>query len=525
MPVTAQTLASGKYSNIVIPSNYTELYALFSPSELAEIVQIKRFFECTEGDKTYRDALQTGSFSDEQLAHLKLVGVMFDINDLSILWQDTAFIDLVFKEIHTLESVDDLPEDMLETLRQYPLLMLWLRFSYLKLKMHSTHKEVVLRRAFGRSQKYSIWRQRRIEATKSELGYYGESIDHPVLAIELGVGCSIGCYFCAFDAPRLSQVFDYNVPENRQLFRHVAESLHNLLGDPVGHALLYWSTEPKDNPHYVDFMEIYREITGRVVCTATASSDETWIRNLITHYRSFPAPWPRISVLTKKIMHRLHEQFTPDDFRDVSLLMQQRDSEEARAKVPGGRPKMLKKLDETTDIRDNPEQDLRQATVPQGSIACVSGFLINMVNKTVKLISPCYTTDQYPYGYRVFDEAVFENAADFDRIINQMVDRKMPLSPYRDMPMRFRDDLRYLEQDNGFQLVSRHKVHRFHDNDILKPLGKLIAQGDLTHRQICEILMDQHGLNPMLVLATIKNMFNKGLLDELPVNCQTVELV
>lgn len=62
MSVTAQALAPGKYANIVIPSNYIELYALFSPSELAEIVQIKRFFECTEGDKSYRDALQTGFF-------------------------------------------------------------------------------------------------------------------------------------------------------------------------------------------------------------------------------------------------------------------------------------------------------------------------------------------------------------------------------------------------------------------------------------------------------------------------------
>ena len=520
MSATSQeALTPSKYANIVIPSNYLELYHLFSASELNEIVQLKRFFECSEGDKTYRTALSTGDFSEEQLAHLKKVGVLFNIQDLAILWQDISFIDLVFENIHKLESLDDLPEDMLKTLKEHPLLMLWLRFSYLKIKMHSTHKEVITQRAFGYSEKYAIWRKRRIEATKSELGSYGENIDHPVLAIELAVGCSIGCYFCAFDAPRLSQLFDYNIPENQQLFREVSTSLYNTLGEPAGHALLYWSTEPQDNPNYIDFMEIYREVTGRVVCTATAGSDETWVRNLIAHYRQFPAPWPRISVLTKKIMHRLHEQFSPDEFRDVSLLMQQRESEETRTKVPGGRPKMLKKLEETTDIRDDYEQDLSQATVPQGSIACVSGFLINMVNKTIKLISPCYTNEKYPYGYRTFDEAVFSDAADFDRIINQMINRKMPTTPYREMPMRFRDDLRYTDSDDGFVLVSRHKVHRFHSDALLKPLGMLIAQGDLTHQQVCEQLMDNYGVNPLLASAAIKNLFDSGLLDELQINC------
>ena len=220
-------------------------------------------------------------------------------------------------------------------------------------------------------------------------------------------------------------------------------------------------------------------------------------------------------------MHRLHEQFTPEEFRDVALLMQQRESEMVRAKVPGGRPKMLKKLEESVDIREEPEGDISQASVPQGSIACVSGFLINMVDKTVKLISPCYTSAQYPYGYRVFDEAIFQDAADFDRIIHRMVDRRMALTPYRDMPMRFRDDLRYVEQENGFLLISRHRIHRFVNDEFLTSLARLIAQGNFNHHQVCEILLDQNGLNPMLVLAAIKNFFDQGFLDELQVDCST----
>ena len=107
------------------------------------------------------------------------------------------------------------------------------------------------------------------------------------------------------------------------------------------------------------------------------------------------------------MMYRLYRQFTPDEFRDVGMLMQQKDSEEHRVKVPGGREKMLARLDGYGDLRDKDADDEGDTFVPQGSIACVSGFLINLVERTLKLISPCYTTREYPYGYRVFAEASF----------------------------------------------------------------------------------------------------------------------
>ena len=86
----------------------------------------------------------------------------------------------------------------------------------------------------------------------------------------------MGCYFCAFDAKKLEKVFDITVPENRQLFREMSACLRQRLGWCSGHALLYWSTEPADNPHYVEFMKEHQEVTGCSVCTATARADEKW---------------------------------------------------------------------------------------------------------------------------------------------------------------------------------------------------------------------------------------------------------
>lgn len=497
-----------------IPTTLSELYSRFSPEEMAFIVQMKRFLECVEGDAAFRKSVDTGHFTPEQLAHLRDIGITFSVNDVALMWKEPETAQALFTTNPIMESVEDVPGNTLEASKHYPLLYVWTRFVFLKNMMnrHNTQRIVVMP---SQDPRFAKWRQRRIAATKSELGPYGLSIDHPTLAIELAVGCSVGCYFCAYDAPKLQTVFDYTVPVNRALFRGVAQSLTDVMGPALaGRALLYYSTEPNDNSHYIDFMKAYHEITGRVVCTSTARYDEAWIRNLVAYYREGSYPWPRISVLSRKVMQRLHQQFTPDEFRDVTLVMQQRDNEPLREKVPGGRPKMLERLHNLADSHAPEDVPPVDGSLPQGSIACVSGFLINMIEKTVKLVSPCYTTMQYPYGYRVFDEAQFETVSDFDRIIRAMVDRKMMAKPYPSMPMRFRDDLRYRPQDNGFELTSRYFVHPFKGEQVWGPLGELMARGNLTYGEVCDMLLDTYQCNPMIVAVMIQNLFDRGFLDE-----------
>jgi radical SAM family RiPP maturation amino acid epimerase len=501
------------------PSRYTDLFAPFNDEELALIMQLKRFFECCEGDAKLRHSVQSGEITREQRELMREIGIGFDLDELSLLWERPDFYETLLLKIPCVEHLDALPEDLIGPIKAYPLLHLWARFSFTRAWLYGKQKEYVV--AMGSTDAlFDAWRQRRIRATRSELGSYGYSIDHPLLAIELAVGCSVRCSFCAFDAPQLQKVLDWEDPASRELFRGVSRSLYQVFGHSAGHALLYWSTEPNDNPHYIDFMRDYGDITGSTVCTATARSDRDWIRSLINHYRQGPVPWPRISVLSKGAMYRLYRQFTPEAFRDLSLLMQQKDSEEYRVKVPGGREKMLARLDEYGDLRDK-EGDDGDTFVPQGSIACVSGLLINLVERTLKLISPCYTNRQYRYGYRVFAQATFEDAEDFDRVLRAMLARKLVSAPYRDMPMAFRDDLRYQARDDGFMLVSPNRVHRFRGNEVFAPLGELLARGDLTYAEVCDALIDEHRCNPMHVVAVLKSLFDKGLLDELGVEAQT----
>lgn len=494
------------------PPRYRDLYDPFTPEELALLPQIKRFYECYEGDKELRDNLHGAGATPEQLALLKEIGITFDIQELAPMWQRRDLFEQVLRDPDSEGAAEALL--MMEA---HPLLHLWGRFTLRKAEMYIEQRRWVTTTP-SESAKYTAWRRRRIQATRSELGAYGYNIDHPSLAIELALGCSVGCYFCAFDAPKLQQTFDINVPENLELFRGVSDSLRRQLGWSAGHALLYWSTEPADNPHYIKFMEEYLQVTGSAVCTATARADEQWVSSLLTHYRRLQQPWPRISVLTRSIMYKVMKRFTPQEARDMTLLMQQKDGEEMRLKVPGGRDKMLARLDTYEDLREKDgERRPEDMVVPQGSIACVSGFLINLLNKTIKVISPCYTTPQYRYGYRTFAEATFTDAADFDRTLTDLIDRVMVFEPYDDMPMKFRDDLKYRPLDTGFQVRSREQVHECSGNEIYGPLGAMLHEGTFTYAQVVDRMVEHHGFDPIMTTAIIRSLFDQGFLCEMNV--------
>ncbi len=505
------TCSAPKTDKTPNPPEYSDLFNPFTPEEQALLPQIKRFFECYEGDKEFRDNLFANRVTPEQRALLKEIGITFEVEALSPVWTHKALFQ------QAMDEPDSAATAAAETIiKSYPVLELWLRFRIQKNNLFLKQRVWVTTEPSD-SRRYSKWRSRRIQATKSELGIYGHGIDHPSIAIEMQVGCSVGCYFCAFDAKKLEKVFDINVPENRQLFREVATSLRHRLGWNVSHALLYWSTEPADNPHYIEFMKEYQKITGCAVCTATARADEKWVSDLLAHYRPQNQPWPRISVLTRSIMYKIHKRFTPEEARDMTLLMQQKDGEEARTKVPGGRPKMLARLDTYKDLRDlDVDSKPDDFEVPQGTIACVSGFLINIIEKTIRLVSPSYTTLERPYGYRVFDEVTFTDGADFDRQIVSLIERKMALEPYDNMPMRFRDDLRYRPRPDGFKLTSRQQVHLMTGDEIYAPLGELLHQGTLTYAQVIEELADR-AFNPMLAAAAIKALFDEGFLCEMDI--------
>jgi len=483
---------------------YLHVIETFSPEELALVAQVKRFFECVQGDPGLRADIESGTVRPEQAERLKRIGVSFDLDEVALLREEPEAVGHFLGGLRCSRSCEP-PDEVPEIFRGSRPLDAWARLLLRRAQIWSTLSEETCR--LSGSPKLDAWRLRRIAAVKSELGFFGGMIDHPLLAFELGDGCSVGCWFCAFATRKLTRNFDYL--ENGELFRDVARACVDLFGkEPANAALLYYGTEPHDNPHYLDFVKDYADITGGPVCTSTAvPTDAKWLRELLAYYGQWALPWPRLSVLSEGMLRTIHDLYSPEELRDVELLMQMKD--QPRKKVTGGRI-----LEEQAGLRGREEGHYLDDVVPQGSIACVSGFLINMVHRTIRLVSPCYTGERWPYGYRVFDESTFTDAGDFPDAVSRLIERNMPHTPSPDAPARFRDDFVYRPTEEGFDLVSPNQLHRFRSKEVYQPLGRLMAADGITYGGLYKAMVAEHGLDAMVGVALVKKLFDGGFLDE-----------
>ncbi|GAB6179493.1 radical SAM family RiPP maturation amino acid epimerase [Desulfotomaculum defluvii] len=489
--------------------SYQSVLDAFTQDELFCISQVKRFFECYEGDVDFRSSVNSGQINDEQQRRMKQIGIDFHLREMALVWEKPEILNEYISRKRGSEHSDILIEHA-ELLRNYPLLELWVRFN---LRQRMRIKEVCTQRQLPdlKNTMFENWRKRRIASAQSELGDYNHYIDHPTLALELSEGCSVQCWFCSFSAKKLQKILDYN--ENKDFFRGIAQVCTDILGNnAAGRALLYYASEPYDNPHYIDYMRDYANITGSFVCTSTAvCTNKKWIDDLLAFYRPYNLPWPRLSVLSTSVLHKIHDQHSPYELRDVSMLMQMKDSE--RPKVPGGRI-----FEQKGDMRQcNNINDLRVG-IPQGSIACVTGFLINLVRKDIKLVSPCFTSEKWPYGYRIFDQASFNTVDDFHSTILDMIDRNMPKTPPAHMPLRLRDDLVCRISGRGFDLASPNQIHHFQNKSVFKALGELLVNPTVSYQDAFDILVDKYGQNPFEVQAVLKHMFTNGFFDEVNLN-------
>ncbi len=485
-------------------NSYLKVLGLFTQDELYKISQVKRFFECYEGDADFRTSINAGSINNEHQIRLKQIGVDFEPREVDLLWNSPEIIYELICNTNDYEDMDT-PAEHIALLKNYPLLELWVRFTQSR-KLH--YKEACAYRGqLSKNSQFESWRNRRIISSQSELGAFSHYIDHPTLALELSEGCSTQCWFCSFSAQKLKSVLDYT--ENKDYFRGIVQACTELLGrEAASLAMLYYASEPYDNPHYIDYMKDFAHITGSDVCTSTAvCANKKWIEDLLAYYSPKNMPWPRLSVLSTAMLHKIHENHTPFELVNVNMLMQMKDSE--RKKVSGGRI-----FEEKSDMRQRDSENKMLDIIPQGTIACVSGFYISLITKRIKLVSPCYTSKRWPYGYRVFDEASFETEDDFYTTIQDMIRRNMPETPPDNMLLKLRDDLVFRVTENGFVLTSPNQIHHFENKRVFQALGKLLADSPVSYQNAMDILVEKYSQNPFEVHAVLNNLFINGFFDE-----------
>ncbi len=454
--------------------------------EKRTISHIKRFMECLAGDPDFRRELKEKPKQAREIAGRR--GLDVDPKGLVPLWRKGFRIEVPNVEL------DD-----------WPLTKVWVEWIQDVIQFR-----VLMRDWADMSQvnpRFHAWRLRQVARADSELGDVRKAIVHAILSFELSSGCSVGCWFCGLGAEKFKSAWPHT-PENSKLWREVLQECNEAFGQAAQTAFCYHATEPTDNPEYLDFMDDFFDVVGVLPQTTSAMplKDLDWTRRLLAKHHEKKCVPSRFSILSLNILHKVHELFSPEELFGIELLLQQKGSILSKAK--------------TGYARDRASTRQQEGPIPEvahnlGTIACVSGFLVNMGERTIKLVSPCKANEHWPMGYRVHYQGTFRDAREFRAVIDDAVETCMPLSVNGTDPIAFRPALEYKREESGFTLKSCSHVHRISGYDSTGFVGDLIASGNKTAGEVLAAAIDK-GADIFAVTATIRDMFNHGFLEDDP---------
>jgi len=469
-----------------------------SATQVRQMAHLKRLAELWQGDAEFRSA--AGDHPDSRNALLAERGIALQADEVAPFW---GVIDAERAGREGRESA------VLQW-ESHPVGRLWERWA-------RESKERLLAAGKARfstgSARFDAWRRRQIARTRSES--YVPSMDEfapPLFAFELSKGCSKQCWFCSFAPPKLQNVF-LHTGENRRLWREVLATAQDLFGTACRTGVCYHSTEPSDNPDYLEFLEDFHDLIGVYPQTTTADplKDVEWTRRMLGSRQSDPTNVDRFSVLTLRALREIHRTFSAEELLDVTLVLQNKGA--LTIKNECGRA-----LDHLGRLRR--EQDEMQTMTPQGlaitpqlTLECTVGFLVNMVDRSIRLISPCNASDRSPLGCIVHAEGTFEDAAGFRDFVVRATDQCVAEHLGRDDRLAFRDDLVFESGDDGFSLVARYLRHDLRGNPHFRALGELVGSGAHTTGEVLDRLIGD-GMPAPAAIAWLDRLYQKGLLAE-----------
>jgi radical SAM family RiPP maturation amino acid epimerase len=462
------------------------------PEYASELAHLKRFIERWRGDRAFREAL---SLSPQRTA-LEF-GLRTNPEVIRYFWDADRR-----RELNSGNGTAVLP------------LLVQRHKLFIREKLLHREKLRVVECAPS-DRRHRLWRERQMARVLGHLGPKShDAIIHAPVAIELSDGCSVGCWFCGVSAKKKQGDFLYT-PENSALWRDVLAVLRQTLGPSARTGFLYWASEPLDNPDYEKFALDFARVCGRFpqTTTAIAHRDIERTRALLKLSTANGCTINRFSVLGLAQFNRLMEAFTPEELLHCEIISQNQEANHIQSNA--GRARGNRRLRERAAAAGAGDEDDTWSGVP-GTIACVSGFLINMVRRTVRLITPCPSDDRWPDGYWILNEGRFETAVDLESLLERMMESSMKTGVAPEDSIRFRRDLHYEATERGFLLRSFGIISRcVHDAPeiatFLRGLGERIVHGDSTAQTIAD------ELGPQRTFAQLGQLFAEGYLDEEPV--------
>jgi hypothetical protein len=137
-----------------------------------------------------------------------------------------------------------------------------------------------------------------------------------------------------------------------------------------------------------------------------------------------------------------------------------------------------------------------------------------MVDKSVRLISPCIASDRWPEGYRIHAERTFSDVTDLGIILEEIISH-LPIAISLKQVIRFRSDLNYESLPDGFQVSTKFKTLKFRSGAFASELGAIIHQSDKTAEEIAAVF-DVWDIPQEQVFQSLNQLFASGVLDDEP---------
>ena len=347
-----------------------------------------------------------------------------------------------------------------------------------------------------------------------------EGIVHAPFVVELSDGCTVGCWFCGVSALNHEDDFQYTA-ENKELWRDVLQAMQERLGEAAATGFCYWATDPLDNPDYEHFMMDFKEICGHWPQTTTSQpqKDIERTRALLKLATAQDAGIQRFSILNRKILKTVMKNFTPEELLHTELVLQNKEANSIQSN--SGKARGSKVLEKRASSQA-PETVVGWSEAP-GTISCVSGFLINMCTKSVRLVTPTPCDERWPKGHWICEEGFFTDGPSFRALIDGMTERHMKLTVAAGDLVRFRRDLRVEILENGFVGHSYGEKMTFENSPHGKAIAEALVAGNQTAGEIAIKLEDTGVRSAIEVFEFINELFDAGLLDEEPAEDPTRE--
>ena len=187
--------------------------------------------------------------------------------------------------------------------------------------------------------------------------------------------------------------------ENAELWIDVLARLRALVGDAAGRGPCYCATEPLDNPEYELFLQDYYHEFGIVpqTTTAAATRDIERTRRLLAWGQGTSPHFDRISVLSESQRDMLFDAFAPGELLLTDLL----------PLFPQAPAFSLQRAG----------RNLGDARERGSTIACASGFVINMYRRDVRLLTPVIADEDHPTGERILEVKAFTDGASLENAV------------------------------------------------------------------------------------------------------------